>query len=558
MGLSDIFVDPGSLPQDGYGLCQLLTLLFGYAYVLYVASNMISDGSELLLLVPSVAGIVGSCVLPVLGAVPDGMIVLFSGLGPDAQQQLDVGVGALAGSTIMLITLPWALSVYAGRVDVEHNKAVYTRNGKKAQGRVTGVANSDSVRKGGLIMMVTAVSYIILQGPAVYFKSKGKDTDQVAQGQKSFALGGLILCLVFFFGYLYYQWRLSLNADNEVAEQRHAAMIIRNINQGRVTLRGAFYYEFQKFSQPTADLKYTPVPKSSQELWDELPAAARKRFESILRHFWRKIDSGAAGVRLDELNALFTSMNERVSQKYLEDIFRQFDVDHNGEVDFKEFVVGTTQYLWKNSVHATDGATASALLGEEDERQGGEDGEDAGEDDDEEGEMPDDLAELKPEEQQRKLFQRSFTTMGLGTILVVLFSDPMTDVLGELGTRINVSPFYVSFVLAPLASNASELIASYKYAQKKTRKSISISLQALQGAACMNNTFCLAIFMALIWLKGLAWEFSAETIAIVICQAAIAGISCFQVQTMTTIALVVCIYPACLALVAGLEAAGLD
>ena len=71
------------------------------------ASNMISDGSELLLLVPAVAGLVGSVVLPVLGAVPDGAIVLFSGLGDDAQEQLSVGVGALAGSTIMLLTIPW-------------------------------------------------------------------------------------------------------------------------------------------------------------------------------------------------------------------------------------------------------------------------------------------------------------------------------------------------------------------------------------------------------------------------------------------------------------------
>ena len=30
---------------------------------------MISDGSELLLLIPSLAGIVGSCVLPILGSV---------------------------------------------------------------------------------------------------------------------------------------------------------------------------------------------------------------------------------------------------------------------------------------------------------------------------------------------------------------------------------------------------------------------------------------------------------------------------------------------------------
>ena len=50
--------------------------------------------------------------LPVLGAIPDGMIVLFSGLGPDAAEQLSVGVGALAGSTIMLLTIPWYVIVY--------------------------------------------------------------------------------------------------------------------------------------------------------------------------------------------------------------------------------------------------------------------------------------------------------------------------------------------------------------------------------------------------------------------------------------------------------------
>lgn len=77
---------------------------------------MISNGSEMLLLVPAYRGIVGSVVLPVLGAVPDGAIILFSGLGSDAKNQIVVGVGALAGSTIMLITLPWFIAVVAGKV----------------------------------------------------------------------------------------------------------------------------------------------------------------------------------------------------------------------------------------------------------------------------------------------------------------------------------------------------------------------------------------------------------------------------------------------------------
>ena len=59
MGLSDFFIDVALLPSDGYGFFQLISLGCIYAYILFYASNMISDGSELLLLVPSMAGLVG-------------------------------------------------------------------------------------------------------------------------------------------------------------------------------------------------------------------------------------------------------------------------------------------------------------------------------------------------------------------------------------------------------------------------------------------------------------------------------------------------------------------
>lgn len=101
--LAQLFTDPTQL-HGGAGMLQIVILIIAYGYVLAKSSEMISDGSELLLLVPSMAGIVGSVVLPVLGAVPDGAIIMFSGLGPDAQEKLKVGVGALAGSTIMLLT----------------------------------------------------------------------------------------------------------------------------------------------------------------------------------------------------------------------------------------------------------------------------------------------------------------------------------------------------------------------------------------------------------------------------------------------------------------------
>jgi Ca2+/H+ antiporter len=77
--------------------------------------------------------------------------------------------------------------------------------------------------------------------------------------------------------------------------------------------------------------------------------------------------------------------------------------------------------------------------------------------------------------------------MLLGTTLVVVFSYPMVGVIDEMGDRLGIRSFYVAFVLAPVASNASELTAAYKYASKKTSKSIKISLSTLVGSAAMNN-----------------------------------------------------------------------
>ena len=59
MGLPDLFIDVTTLPDNAYGVFQLFSLGGVYGSILFYASNMISDGSELLLLVPSVAGIVG-------------------------------------------------------------------------------------------------------------------------------------------------------------------------------------------------------------------------------------------------------------------------------------------------------------------------------------------------------------------------------------------------------------------------------------------------------------------------------------------------------------------
>ena len=237
--LAGFFIQPDELPgcdEDGcaapfssmewfYGLMQVLTLMFIYGYVLFTASNMLSDGSELLLLVPSLAGVVGSVILPILGAVPDGAIMLFSGLGPDAQEQMAVGVGALAGSTIMLLTVPWSTAILAGRVAIgsDGRTRYATKRGRspstagqmiaeKLSGSEGSPFTSTGVSPGPTIRSNAADGRHLAHlpphpGPGVCVlddaAAQADDPlDKKVYIQHFWALGGFVLAVVAFCGYL--------------------------------------------------------------------------------------------------------------------------------------------------------------------------------------------------------------------------------------------------------------------------------------------------------------------------------------------------------------------
>mmetsp|Transcript_103204 Transcript_103204/g.179042 ORF Transcript_103204/g.179042 Transcript_103204/m.179042 type:complete len:232 (+) Transcript_103204:2-697(+) len=187
--------------------------------------------------------------------------------------------------------------------------------------------------------------------------------------------------------------------------------------------------------------------------------------------------------------------------------------------------------------------------------QGEEEKDDDDDDEDEEEEdMPEDLEHLDPDEQQRRILLRSAGKMGLGSVILLVFSDPMVDVMSEMGDRLGISAFYVAFVVAPMVSNAAEMIAAYNYARKRTVKSISTALSTLEGAAVMNNTFVLGVFMALIFFKGLEWEFTAETISILSIQLMLGFSVMFRrIQTLLDGFIVLSFYPIALSIVAVLE-----
>ena len=476
---------------------QVVFLGIVYLRILFEASNLISDGSELLVLVPALSKIVGSIILPIVGVVPDGIMILLSGLGENAQTEVSVGIGALAGSTVMLLTIAWFSVILGGRVSLNPSGLPAYKPPLPVTGDWQKLAVEDSksltkaavacdgdIARGARFMLITAASYVLMEIGSTF-------------GYARITAGCLTLvCLVGLFIYMRKEIGGEL-AEVLVAQKRVDAILSRT-----VSFRGAM-----------EDL--LKVKEIKQGLSESFLGASevKKEFERVLQYFFNKFDVNKDGsIDYQEFTQVMADLNEHIPAQDLFDIFLSMDTNSNGNIDFDEFVV----MIQKLTLHAfpehsvsTSSVTSSSA-------------------DPDDEVVPGDLTFLPAEEQQRRVKRRATWMMALGSILILTFTGPAVDVISELGVRLDISPFYLAFVFAPIASNASELIAGYNYACKKTRKSTTVAFSSLVGAAVMNNTFGLAILFGLVFVRGLNWTFHAEVLAILLVQVGVGLYAAFK------------------------------
>lgn len=586
-----VFINAASLPNTAYGDMQLAELFVAYAYLLYIGCTFISNGAELLMLTPY-SKLVGSCILPVLGAVPDGAIVLFSGLGPNAQSSLDVGVGALAGSTVMLITIPWAVSIYGGLVNLDENglPRYAVARGQPRLSPENNYWNSGvSVGAGyqivlimALWMLLTSLPYFVIEIGALVAESRhGGITNQqdvdddeaktLALQESATALLALILGIFFFVSYLFYQYRQAYGYKKQTPalDARAHTAAINTVKTG-VGLVAAI--------KPVLEAhKHEPVSQTFVE-GENVSLTGRCASEdamlkAVLNPFFRRYDvDNSKTLSLKELGRVFADMNEPKSELELIQIFKEYDRDESGQLSFDEFCQGMKRYVQekdptvsvpeeermrRQSESTSLGSSIENPLATMGNKYAPATSSSIGEEDEEEEEMPEEFAESKfrsVKDQQAAIQRTALFKCALGTVLVLIFSDPITDVLDEIGKRIGVNAFYVGFVVAPVITNGSELLAAYTFALKKTSKSMVIAYEQLLGAAVMNNTYCLSIFLILIYAQSLYWNYTAEVLAIIFAELVVFSmITTLEVHTVKTAIAILSLYPLTLVIVYVLE-----
>lgn len=346
--------------------------------------------------------------------------------------------------------------------------------------------------------------------------------------------------------------------DDETQQQKIVDAIHAGINDNMLTLRGALG-EVRALDRRYSRSFTSPLIEERVKEQERLYA----KLGSVLKPYFKKYDTNGDGVvDFEEFRVICSEVSQTASRDAQLAIFNRMDTDKNGTLEFEEFVDcmltltrKTEEFELLQKTKSEDGSKVKDLgafleeggyKDEEDDEDEDEDGEGDG-DDDEEEDLPEDLSALTPDEQQKRIKMRAGWKLGIGTILIVVFSDPMVDVLQEMADRVGCPSFYIAFVLAPLVSNASELIATYNYAKKKTMKTITISMSTLEGAACMNNTYCFGMFMIVILMNSLKWSFFAEVFSMVAVEVIIAIYAYTkEVQTLGDGVLILTLYPGCL------------
>jgi hypothetical protein len=115
-----------------------------------------------------------------------------------AQEEVMVGVGVLAGSSVMLLTVAWAGSLIAGRCDLSGPSGTATdlTLTRPFDPLGTGVTTDEQTRVGAWIMMASTLPFLFAQLPLL--------PGHLEDGPTA-ALGGCIVATVGLLAYSAYQ-----------------------------------------------------------------------------------------------------------------------------------------------------------------------------------------------------------------------------------------------------------------------------------------------------------------------------------------------------------------
>ncbi|KAM0017288.1 putative EF-hand domain, sodium/calcium exchanger membrane region, EF-hand domain pair [Helianthus debilis subsp. tardiflorus] len=583
-------------------------LIVVYEYLLFHGESYVSSGGKRIFQILG-PGIFGASAFQVLAFLPESLILLVSGLSGTkdvAQEYVLTGVGLLAGSAILLLTLIWGTCVIVGGRKFSSDSGsstsvIPTQNQyQKLLSYFTGsgVTTDEETSSAAKIMVISVIPFTFFLIIEISF---GVSQDYIFM---------IPLFVSFMFLIVYFIWQMCEPSIQKrrlsyVKHERLVMDILKHLQEhtaeqvltedGSVNLPaierlftmidqdGDSYISFPELKAILQDIKFSQLTwnkeKTLEEImkefdkdgdsrvtkdefveifkkWlDETKNAVDKRpyrsvrswrdlyqiihpwydwyqtkkkeetamkvlISDIIRHiqslqlenFYNEdgtpnisaIKSLFERIDLDKDNFVSQSELKRLimelnSEKMPEDVdeattklMQDLDTDGDQLIDLQEFIDRFKEWLNNELVPKSPGPTTNTS------QQPWERWMDDGVD------------------KSKWAWTKAIMLLVLGITMLALLAEPLIHSVQNVSSAVNIPSFFVSFILVPLATNARAAIIAVKTARKGNERTTSLTFSEIYDGVFMNNVLGFSVLLAVIYFRGLAWDFSAEVLVVLI------------------------------------------
>ncbi|XP_004294083.1 PREDICTED: uncharacterized protein LOC101314065 [Fragaria vesca subsp. vesca] len=469
--------------EETYGFMPCTTTVLGnlflmlvYGYLMYSAAKWLSSGSEILLEILG-PGIVGGLFLPVLTSLPDAMLILVSGLSGStetAQSQVSVGIGLLAGSTVLVLSLIWGSCVVVGKCDIEDSTAKDNKDTKGFNFTGSGVSTDIWTSYSARIMAVSVIPFLIVQLPQLLNSTSAR---RIA------VLVALIVSVTLFVSYCVYQVSQPWVQKRHIAYAKHKHVISGILQHLKMRALGWLLDDDGEPNKEVIDKLFHTIDQDH----DGYLSATELRALII-------------GVRFDQI--------ELNKDDAVEKLMQEFDTSRDSRVDSHEFFNGVSKWLnVAKRVANSSSPSDRKFLTDFHSRTKQEHDLLAASDQSEEA--------IEGRKNLKVAFLKAIGMLLVGTLIAAVVAEPLVDVVDNFSEATSIPNFFVSFIVLPLFT-ASEGVSAITFASRKKIRTASLTFSQLYGSVTMKNVLCLSVFLALVYFRELTWDFSAEVLVILI------------------------------------------
>ncbi|XP_024449677.1 sodium/calcium exchanger NCL2 isoform X2 [Populus trichocarpa] len=555
-------------------------------------------------------GVFGASAFQVLGALPESLILLASGLlntREVAQEYVSTGVGLLAGTSILLLTMLWGTCVIVGSVQSSKPTISNTSSSRLlswfTEFRVTTDLQTSYTAR---IMGLSVIPFLILQIPKVFNSNSGEYLTVLISLVVSVAS-----LLIYFFYQIFEPWiqkrRLEYVKCNEgllrilqLVQERALGIILTgdgapninaiqrlfeeidedgddcispsevrkllldikstgmninkdsaseelikvlDLNDDKKITKEEFVHTFTKWLEETKyamEKRYFTINslKRIDQVFHPFVESKRKEREmkrNLMSEIVSHLQSVALGNLIKEdgtpdllaIRRLFEDIDRDedncISKDELKELMKKieigkisWDVDEAAEkiiealdtsgdqmIDEKEFAEGIVRW----SINPPENVTPVSTRSQDDNNR----------------RTPwEEVDKLLKDEKTNAVDKSSWAwfkaimSMVLGVAILSVLAEPLTQSVQNFSEDAGIPSFFVSFVLAPLATNARAATSAITTACRKKSITTSLTFSEIYGGVFMNNVLGCSVLLFLVYARGLTWEFSAEVLVVLI------------------------------------------